>query len=91
MINWRVRIKNPIFWRSFIPAVILAIQAVAMVFGWRLDLSDLGDKILAAVEAILGVLAILGVVIDPTTEGTGDSRRAMTYDGPHVDEPEKTS
>lgn len=85
MINWTVRIKNPVFWRSFIPAVILAIQAVAAIFGWRLDLNEIGNRVLAAIDAIFGVLAILGVVVDPTTQGTGDSLRAQGYEEPYKD------
>jgi phi LC3 family holin len=34
------------------------------------------------VEAVFSVLAILGIVVDPTTEGVKDSRLAMTYEQP---------
>lgn len=82
MINWKVRIKNKLFWLAIIPAILLLVQAVAAVFGYKFDFSDLQAKLLAVVEAVFGVLAILGVVIDPTTEGVGDSKLAMTYDEP---------
>ena len=82
MINWKVRIKNKAFWMALIPAVLLLIHAVAAVFGIALDLSDLGEKLLAVVEALFVVLAILGIVTDPTTAGVGDSDRAMTYEKP---------
>ena len=36
----------------------------------------------AAVDALFAVLVILGVVVDPTTEGLGDSAQAMTYTEP---------
>lgn len=85
MINWKVRIKNKAFWLSLIPALLLLIQAVAYVFGFTLDLSELGDKILAVVNALFSVLAILGIVTDPTTEGVSDSMLAMTYDEPRKD------
>ena len=85
MINWKVRLKNKNFWLSIIPALLLLIQAVAYVFGFSLDLSELGDKILAVVNALVAVLAILGVVTDPTTAGLGDSDLAMTYDEPKSD------
>lgn len=55
---------------------------VASVFGYTLDLGDLGNKLLAVVNAAFAVLAILGVVTDPTTEGITDSTLAMTYDAP---------
>lgn len=84
-INWKVRIANKNFWLSFVPAVLLLIQVVAAVFGYTLDLGDLGNKLLAVVDAVFAVLAILGVVNDPTTSGMSDSNLAMTYEKPKVD------
>lgn len=78
-INWLVRIKNKSFWIALIPAVLLLIQVVAAVFGITLDLGDLGNKLLAVVNAVFGVLAILGIVVDPTTSGITDSEQALTY------------
>lgn len=83
MINWKVRIKNKNFWLAIIPAVLLLIKVVADVFGITLDLNDLGVKLLAVVEALFVVLAILGIVTDPTTAGVRDSERAMTYEEPY--------
>ena len=82
MINWTVRLKNKAFWLSFIPALLLLIQVVAAVFGFTLDLGELGEKLLAVVNALFAVLAILGIVTDPTTAGISDSKRAMTYKAP---------
>lgn len=81
-INWRVRFSNKQFWISFIPAVLLLAQVVAAVFGYTLDLGDLGNKLLAVVNALFAVLALLGIVTDPTTSGVSDSAQAMTYDKP---------
>lgn len=81
-INWLVRIKNKQFWLTLIPAVLLLIQVVAAVFGCSIDLGDLGNKLLAVVNAVFAVLTILGVVTDPTTKGVSDSDQAMTYSKP---------
>lgn len=81
-INWTVRIKNKNFWISFIPALLLLVQVIAAVFGASLDLGELGNKLLAVVNAAFGVLAIIGVVTDPTTKGISDSDQAMTYEKP---------
>ena len=81
-INWKVRIKNKNFWLAIIPAVLLLIQAVAAIFGFTLNLSDIGAKLLDVVNATFVVLAIIGVVTDPTTEGVGDSERALRYEKP---------
>lgn len=82
MINWRVRMKNKTFWISLIPAVLLLVQVVASVFGVTLDLGELGNKLLAVVNALFAVLVILGVVNDPTTAGLEDSYQALTYHRP---------
>lgn len=82
MINWTVRIKNKTFWLGLIPAALLLVQVVAAVFGYTLNLGELGDKLLSVVNALFGVLTILGIVTDPTTKGVGDSTQALTYDKP---------
>lgn len=82
MINWTVRLKNKTFWISFIPAMLLLIQVVAAVFGFTLDLGELGEKLLAVVNAVFAVLTILGIVTDPTTAGISDSKRALSYKSP---------
>lgn len=95
MINWRVRIQNKNFWLAIIPSALLLIQLVLDVFGVSVDFGALGDKLLAVVNAVFVVLAIMGVVTDPTTAGFGDSTLAMTYeipktkDGVYKAEPEE--
>lgn len=81
-INWKVRVKNVNFWVALIPAILLVIQQVAGIFGFTLDLGDVGDKLMSLAYSIFAVLAIIGVVNDPTTKGISDSSRALTYDRP---------
>lgn len=81
-INWNVRIKNKNFWVALIPAILLLIQVVAGVFGYTLDLGDLGNKLLEVINAVFALLAILGIVTDPTTAGISDSEQALTYTEP---------
>lgn len=78
-INWLVRIKNKNFWVAIIPAVLLLIQVIAAVFGFEIDLGDLGNRLLDVVNAAFAVMVILGVVNDPTTDGLSDSKQALTY------------
>lgn len=87
-INWTVRLKSKSFWLAIIPAVLLLIQVVAAVFGFTLDLGDLGNKLLAVINAAFAVLAILGIVVDPTTQGISDSTQALTYTEPKSNEEE---
>ena len=85
-INWKVRIKNKVFWLALIPALLLLAQVVAAVFGYELHIEAIGDELTAVINALFAVLTILGVVTDPTTAGVSDSKQAMEYDKPRADE-----
>ena len=85
-INMLVRIKNPWFWVGLV-GIILTAMGVSpeMLTSWGI----LWDNLVALVQNpfMLGsvVLAVLGVFVDPTTAGTGDSALAMTYTKPKKD------
>ena len=85
-INWKVRIKNKVFWLALIPALLLLAQVVAAAFGYELHTEAIGAKLTAVINALFAVLAILGVVADPTTAGVSDSKQAMEYEKPRADE-----
>lgn len=79
-INWRIRIGSKTFWLTLIPAVLLLVQAVSTPLGYTWDFVVLNRQLAAIINALFSVLAILGVVVDPTTKGVGDSERALMYD-----------
>ena len=81
-INWKVRIKNKTFWLALIPAVLLLVQVCAVPFGYAWDFAGLNDQLIAVVNALFAVLAILGIVADPTTAGVKDSYLAQGYAKP---------
>ena len=81
-INWRVRVKNKAFWVAIIPAALLLVQQVCAVVGVQLDFGDLQAQLVAIVGTVFALLAILGIVADPTTAGVGDSEQAMGYTEP---------
>ena len=85
MINWNVRLRNKRFVLAIISAMILVVQAVFKMFGLHLNLSNFSDNIVDVVNSIFGVLVLLGVVNDPTTQGFRDSERALGYDSPKKD------
>lgn len=73
--DWKARIKNKAFWVALIPAVIVLIQVVGNIFGLDLsNLTGLSQQLLDVVNAVFVVLSILGVVIDPTTNGIKDNK-----------------
>lgn len=81
-INWKVRVSNKLFWFAFIPAAIVLIQSILSCFGVEFDFSFVEQKLINIIEAIFTFLAVIGVVIDPTTKGVSDSNQAMTYKNP---------
>lgn len=83
MINWKVRIKNKMFWLALIPAILILVQTVCALFGIDIDISGVSTKLLDIVNAVFAVLVILGIVTDPTTKGVSDSERALTYTEPN--------
>ena len=82
MINFTARIKNKTFWLTLIPAVLLLVQVVAAPFGYQWDFGVMNDQLAAIINALFAVLAILGIVTDPTTAGVSDSKLALSYDEP---------
>ena len=84
-VNWKVRVKNKAFWITIVPALLLVVQTVASLFGYDWDFVVLNQQIAAIINAVFALLAILGVVNDPTTAGITDSNRAMNYDKPNDD------
>lgn len=70
--NWKDRIKNKTFWLTLIPAIAILVQVTAVPFGYSIDLTELTGQIIAIVNAVFAVLAIIGVVVDPQTKGIKD-------------------
>lgn len=83
-VNWKVRLKNKAFWVTIIPAVLLLIQVSASIFGFTLNLGDLGNQLLSVVNSVFAIMSVLGIVNDPTTATLNDSARAMTYEEPNA-------
>ena len=79
-INWKVRLKNPVFWATIVPAAVTFIYCVLGAFDIVPALSE--HAALNIALAIINALATLGVLVDPTTKGVGDSDRAMEYTEP---------
>ena len=79
-INFKVRAKNPVFWLTVIPAVVTLVYTVLGAFDVVPSLSQ--DVVVNIVTALISALTTVGVLVDPTTKGVGDSERALEYDVP---------
>ena len=86
--NWKVRFKNKTWLTMF----------VSLIIGFVFNMLKLFDVVPVVTEntvatiaaQILEFLGLIGVLVDPTTVGIGDSNRAMTYDEPWNDETDYT-
>ena len=83
-INWKVRFQNKVWLTSFIALVLSFIYNMLGLLNIEpiITQNDAGQ----IVSQILLILGMLGVVVDPTTEGVEDSNRAMNYVKPWNDE-----
>lgn len=79
-INLKVRMKNPLFWLTIIPAVATCVYTVLGCFGVVPTISE--ETLVNALTAVVTALSMLGVLVDPTTSGVGDSERALSYQDP---------
>lgn len=78
--NILVRLKNPVFLLTFLATVVAFIYQVLGMFEVVPKVSE--DHLIQLVSLIINVLTALGVLVDPTTKGVGDSGRAMSYTEP---------
>ena len=79
-INLKVRLKNPVFWLTIIPALATFSYAILGAFGIVPTISE--DTLVNSLCAMVTALTTLGVLVDPTTSGVKDSERAMNYTDP---------
>ena len=86
-INWKARFKNKTFVITFVTLLVTFIFQILGLFGVVPSISE--ESIVNILTIGVNVLATLGVLVDPTTDGVSDSDRAMTYytdDDERVDE-----
>ena len=76
-INWKVRLRNKTWLASVLALIISFVYDLLAMAEYVPPLSE--DWLMSLLQTLLTLLTALGVVIDPTTDGAGDSDRAMTY------------
>ncbi|MGN4127608.1 phage holin [Lysinibacillus sphaericus] len=79
-INWKVRLQHKQFWVSLIALLIVLANQIAGIF--HVDITIYNDQVTAISETVLSILGLLGIIIDPTTQGASDSAQALNYDKP---------
>lgn len=83
MINWKLRLQNKTTLWSIIALAVSLVYTILDAVGVIPAFSK--DYVLKIAAAVLDLLVLLGIVVDPTTAGVGDSQRALGYDRPWKD------
>lgn len=83
-LNLPVRMKNPWFWVG-LGGIILAAMDVSpeMFTSWATVWQEVVDLFSNPFQLGCVIFAVLGVFVDPTTAGIGDSTRALSYTKPN--------
>ena len=76
-INWKARFKNKTFLVTFITLVVAFVYQILGLFGILPSVSE--DRVMNCFTILINLMATIGVIVDPTTPGTNDSERALTY------------
>ncbi len=76
-INWKARFKNKTFLITFVTLVVTFVYQVLGLFGVVPSVSE--ESVVNIFAMLVNILAFVGVIVDPTTDGINDSDRAMLY------------
>ena len=79
-INWKLRFQNKTTLTAIVLGVVALVYQILGLFGVTPAVSE--NEIINIVGMVINLLVLLGVVVDPTTAGVGDSELAKTYTQP---------
>ena len=82
-LNWKVRFKNKVWLGSFLSLIVGFVYSMLALFDVFPEVTQ--SLVLQLMNQVLTFLGLIGVIVDPTTAGIGDSERAMTYVEPWDD------
>ena len=82
-VHWKVRFKNKVWLGSFLSLIIGFIYSMLELFDVFPTVTQ--NHIIQLMNQVLTFLGLIGVIVDPTTAGIGDSERAMEYTEPWDD------
>ena len=82
-LNWKVRFKNKVWLGSFFSLIIGFVYSMLGLFDVFPAVTQ--SLVVQLLNQVLTFLGLIGVIVDPTTAGIGDSERAMGYEEPWKD------
>lgn len=83
-INWKLRLQNKATLAAIVAAIIALVYQVLGLIGVVPAVSQ--DAVMQTATMVVNLLALLGIVVDPTTAGTSDSAQALRYSEPKKEE-----
>lgn len=83
MINWKLRLKNKTTLLTLLLTVVAFIYQILGIFEIVPAISQ--DTVTQIVTLVINMLAMLGIIVDPTTKGISDSQQALGYEAPKAD------
>lgn len=84
-INWKVRFRNPTWLTMFVSLIVGFTFNVLKMFDVVPSITE--NQVMEIVSQVMTFLGLIGVLVDPTTAGIGDSARALNYEEPWQDVP----
>ena len=85
--NWKVRFQNKTWLFMFLSLIIGFVFNMLKCFEIYPAVTE--NQIVNIVNQVLTFLGLIGVIVDSTTAGIGDSERALGYQEPWDDHAEK--
>jgi len=82
-LNWKVRFKNKVWLGSFLSLIVGFVYSMLALFDVFPQVTQ--NLVVQLLNQVLTFLGLIGVIVDPTTAGFGDSERAMGYEEPWDD------
>lgn len=83
-INWKVRVKNPVFWRNIVISIVAPVLAYLgmsweEITTWSALWGLLGQAVANPVILVAVICSVWNAINDPTTAGDSDSLDALKY------------
>ena len=82
-LNWKVRFKNKVWLGSFLSLIVSFVYNILALFDIFPTVTQ--NAVAQLINQVLTFLGLMGVIVDLTTAGLGDSDRAMRYEEPWDD------
>lgn len=82
-INWKLRLQNKVTLLSILGQIIAIVYMVLGMLGITPSIGE--DTVTTLAWMAVELLALLGIVVDPTTDGIADSKQAQGYSEPRKD------